>query len=66
MHCSLHRLIWSAEHMCCAIMQDIANRMLALREILPHCDLSALVARFPALLLELEPSAVAAQLSDLR
>ena len=52
--------------MCCAIMQDIANRMLALREILPHCDLSALVARFPALLLELEPCAVAAQLSDLR
>ena len=47
-------------------MQAIANKLVELRVVLPHCDLSKLVARFPPLLLDLEATAVARQLSGLR
>ena len=47
-------------------LQAIARKLVELRIVLPSCDLSKLVARFPPLLLELEASAVAAQVSSIR
>ena len=46
--------------------QAIANKLIRLREALPNTDISKLVARSPAVLLELDPSKVASRASKLR
>ena len=49
-----------------ASAQAIANKLIQLREALPNTDISKLVARSPAVLLELDPATVAARVSELR
>ena len=46
--------------------QAIAKKLIQLREALPNTDISKLVARSPAVLLELDPSTIAANVSQLR
>ena len=52
------------QHLCRA--QAIAKKLIRLREALPNTDISKLVARSPAVLLELTPATVAARVSQLR
>ena len=46
--------------------QAVAKKLIRLREALPNTDISKLVARSPAVLLELTPATVAARVSQLR
>ena len=48
------------------IVQAIAKKLIRLREVLPLTDISKLVARSPAVLLELDPAIVASRVSQLR
>lgn len=60
------RVCISADLTVSARLQAIANKLVRLREALPNTDISKLVARSPAVLLELDPAVVAARLSELR
>jgi hypothetical protein len=49
----------------CLLLQGLAGQLLELKQLMPHTNISGLVSRYPALVLQMQPSQVAAQLQHL-
>ena len=49
-----------------SLLQDLAHRLSALREVMPSTNLSKLVSSIPSMILDYEPDDLAARLDVLR
>ncbi len=47
------------------MLQGLASKLLELKELMPNSNISGLVSRYPALVLQMQPQQVAAQLQHL-
>lgn len=68
MHAAVAAVVWqqSTALTSWSLLQGLAGQLLDLKQLMPNTNISGLVSRYPALVLQMQPSQVAAQLQHLK